>query len=115
MTGQITVANKHTYKTIPGAHDVYIGRPTVFGNPYTHLPSKNTLAKYQVATRDEAVDAYKPWLLGLLNSDEFAWLSFVDLVQRYHSGEHVVLICYCSPERCHGDVLKDLVITTIEV
>lgn len=32
-------------------YDVYIGRPSIYGNPYTHIKNKETLAEYTVLTR----------------------------------------------------------------
>lgn len=73
---------------------VYVGRPTKFGNPFSHLTS-GTLAKYQTATRAEAVDKYEEWLR--------AQPDLVAAVKRELKGKD--LICWCAPARCHGDVL----------
>ena len=40
---------------------VYVGRPTKWGNPYSH--KDGTLAKYKVATVAEAIHAYEKFLL----------------------------------------------------
>jgi len=50
-------------------YDVYIGRPSKWGNPYSHL--ENTLADFQVNTREEAIEKYREWIRDqshLLNS-----------------------------------------------
>ena len=52
------VLNKRTDTVPHGA--VYIGRPS--GNPFTHLSGK-TLAQFHVATVQEAVAAYRRWVL----------------------------------------------------
>ena len=36
-------------------YDIYIGRPSEWGNPYTHIKSEATLAKFVVRTREEAI------------------------------------------------------------
>lgn len=54
------VWNKRDKQTPKDA--VYVGRPTKWGNPFTHLPN-GTLAKFVVKDRDEAVDRYEAWLL----------------------------------------------------
>ena len=46
-----TVVNKRF-----DAYDVYIGRPSQWGNPFSHR--EGTLAKYKVATREEAMRKY---------------------------------------------------------
>src|SRR5690348_9349173 len=42
------------------AFDIYIGRPSKWGNPFSH--KDGTLAEFKVATRDEAVSAYRDWI-----------------------------------------------------
>lgn len=42
-------------------HDVFIGRGSQWGNPYSHLP--NSTALYKVTTVEEAVDKYATYLL----------------------------------------------------
>jgi len=42
-------------------YDIYIGRPSKWGNPFSHL-KKSTQAKYLVATRDESIEAYEKWI-----------------------------------------------------
>ena len=41
-------------------YDVYIGRPSKWGNPFTH--KEGTRAEYILPTRDEAVEAYRKWI-----------------------------------------------------
>ena len=43
-------------------YDVYIGRPSKWGNPFTHKQDGKTLAKYVVGSRDEAVEADREWI-----------------------------------------------------
>lgn len=76
-------------------YDVYIGRPSKWGNPYTHLPSK-TLASYVVANRDEAIAKYKDYLYES------------GLIADIHELQGKTLGCWCAPRSCHGDVLIQL-------
>lgn len=48
-----TVVNKYKEE-----YAVYIGRGSIWGNPYTHIPS-GTKAEHVVSSRDEAIIAYK--------------------------------------------------------
>jgi Domain of unknown function (DUF4326) len=73
--------------------NVYIARPSPWGNPFSHLP--NTLAEYRVNTREEAIAEYEKWLR--------ARPILVARAQRELRG--LVLGCWCSPKPCHGDVL----------
>ena len=47
-----TVVNKH--HKVP--YDIYIGRGSKWGNPFSHMDG--TQALYKVATRQEAVEKY---------------------------------------------------------
>jgi len=44
-------------------YDVYIGRPSKWGNPFTHIKDKKTKAEFIVDNREEAVQRYKDWIL----------------------------------------------------
>lgn len=75
--------------------DVYIGRPSVWGNPFSH--KQGTLAKFQVKSREEAVAAYRTWIL-----------TQPQLMARLHELKGKTLGCWCKPASCHGDVLMEL-------
>jgi len=74
-------------------HDVYIGRPGPWGNPFSHL--EGSTAQFKVATREEAVKAYSDWFLRQTN--------LIHKAQKELRGK--VLGCWCSPLACHGDIL----------
>ena len=76
--------------------DVYIGRPGPWGNPFSHL--NGTLAKFKVATRDEAVAKYEEWLL--------SQPELVEKAKKELKGK--ILGCWCHPQSCHGDVLAKI-------
>lgn len=67
-------------------YDVYIGRPTVWGNPFV-------LGKD--GDRNEVIAKYEDWVR--------ARPDFMAFVKRELRGK--VLGCWCSPDPCHGDVL----------
>ena len=81
-------------------YDVYIGRPSKWGNPFTHLKDGKTLAKYIVSSRDEAVEAYREWIT---NGDG------KHLMKDLPELKNKVIACWCKPQSCHGDVLSELV------
>lgn len=43
--------------------DVYIGRGSVWGNPYTYRELKNTKAEFQTVSREESIEKYREYLL----------------------------------------------------
>jgi hypothetical protein len=77
-------------------YDVFIGRPSKWGNPYSH--KKNTTAKYKVKTKKEAIQKYKEW-----------FKTQPDLIHSLSELKDKVLGCYCHPNPCHGDVLIELI------
>jgi len=86
-----TVASKRMHCT---PDDVYVGRPTKFGNPFSHLPHQ-TLARNRVATREEAVAKYEAWIR--------ANPTLMAAAKAELKGRR--LICWCHPLPCHADVL----------
>lgn len=76
--------------------DVYIGRGSKWGNPYSH--KDGTKAQYRVASRDQAIACYAMWLLEHPN--------LVAQAQQALAGK--TLACFCKPLGCHGDVLAYL-------
>ncbi len=75
-------------------YDVYIGRPSKWGNPFSH--KDGTKAEYVVSTRKEAVDRYEEHLRQ------------GELLNDIHELEGKVLGCWCKPQACHGDVIVRL-------
>lgn len=76
--------------------DVYIGRGSPYGNPFTHLKTP-TLASHRVETRKKAIESYQKWIL--TSPETMALLPPL---------RGKVLGCYCTPQRCHGDVIVEL-------
>lgn len=75
---------------------VYVGRPSKWGNPFSHL--SGTLAQYKVESRDEAVSAHRWW---------FLWnAELVKAARRELRGKD--LICWCKPKSCHADILLEV-------
>lgn len=79
-------------------YDVYIGRPSKFGNPFSH--KEGTLALYKCATRKESIQRFSEWIM---NGDG------QHLLDDLHELRGKVLGCWCKPQPCHGDVLVELV------
>jgi hypothetical protein len=81
-------------------YDVYIGRPSKWGNPFTHIKDKETRAEFLVASRKEAVESYENWILNGAGQQLLSDLGEL---------RGKVLGCWCTPKGCHGDVLVKLV------
>ena len=102
----IQVVNKRFHKPTP--NDYYIGRPSVLGNRFTHLSSKFPDV-IKVATRDEAVAKYKDWILEQLKTNEAVQNEIAQLAELYHNGQNINLVCYCAPNSCHGQIIKEVI------
>lgn len=89
------VVNIRTLTRFDETH-VYIGRPSKFGNPFSHRD--DTLAEHKVATRAEAIRQYEAYLL-----------SSPELLSQLHELKGKTLTCWCKPKACHGDILKKYV------
>lgn len=80
MTTRVVHVNAEPY-------DVYIGRPSKWGNPY----------KIGIhGSRSEVIAKYRAYLLR--NSR---------LMSSVRELKGKTLGCYCKPEACHGDVLAE--------
>lgn len=75
--------------------DVFVGRGSIWGNPYSHL--KNSSAPFLVSSRLVAIREYANWVV----TDEY-------LAPRIKNLREKVLGCWCDPEPCHAHVLAML-------
>ncbi len=66
-------------------YDVYIGRPSEWGNPFT------------IGTRRQVIQQYREWIL-----------TQPQLLARLGELKGKRLDCWCKPSDCHGDVLEEL-------
>lgn len=86
------IVNKRRHKPTP--RDVYIGRPSPLGNPFRIGLDGD---------RQAVIDKYRAWLL---TSDDdhcaAAWAEIGTLPA------DAVLVCWCRPAACHGDVIAEL-------
>lgn len=69
-------------------YDVYIGRPSKWGNPFTIGID---------GSRDEVIQKYYDWIL-----------TQSELLSQLGEIKDKTLGCWCRPNICHGDVLKIL-------
>ena len=81
------------------AGTIYCGRPTPFGNMWSHKPS-SVYRVMRVATREEAIEHYRKWIY----ADEQAELR--QRIKTELKGKH--LCCWCCPEPCHAEILLEI-------
>lgn len=97
----ITVVNK--YKHTPTKHDVYIGRGSVLGNPFTNITNKATKAEF---ISDNPIEDFEKYLeVKIAEKDK----KICDELNRIYKMEEVNLVCFCKPKSCHGDIIKEII------
>lgn len=85
------VYNKHHGDAPKDA--VYVGRPTEWGNPFTHM--RGTVAAFKVDDRDQAIKSFEEHL------NERPHLK--EKIKEQLKGKD--LVCWCAPLPCHADIL----------
>lgn len=104
----ITVANIRTTKD-----GVYIGRRmprqrldgSPLANPYKLDPGD---------TREAIINVYRGWLSKRLSSDTPQEREIERLTELARHGD-LVLLCWCAPLSCHGDVVKAIIEERLQV
>lgn len=103
MTIRVVAKHSHT----PTNNDVYVGRGSALGNPFSH--KKGTKAAYVVETRTAAIEHYRAWLQERIAEREPAVMrALAAIYDRAKCGD-VNLVCYCAPLSCHGEVIAEVV------
>lgn len=104
MRTKVVNKNKEPY-------DVYIGRGSIYGNPFTHKELSKTKALVKCKSVKEAVSFYKWWVLGLTKLDGIN----PPTLEQIRELKGKTLGCYCDQDKpCHGQVLAELAEATDE-
>lgn len=82
-------------------YDVYIGRPSLWGNPWQVGPD---------GTREEVIERYETWLR---TGRDFGHPKATDAARQailasLPALQGKTLGCWCAPQACHGGVLATL-------
>lgn len=90
------VLNTRVVNKYKEPYDVYIGRGSKWGNPYSH--KDGTKAEFIVKNREEAIAAYREFLWNSICNGTITKDQLLEL-------DGKVLGCFCKPQACHGDVI----------
>lgn len=97
---QIRVVNKHLDRQcVEGGARVYIGRPSVLGNPFV---------LGRDGGRDQVIARYRAHLEQKLAGGDSAITAEIDRLAAVAQTQQLELACFCAPAACHGDVIKDV-------
>ena len=95
---------KEDYSMLDNNYPIYRG-VSILGNPYTHLPVKDTKAMFQCKTREEAIEKYDKYF-DIMYGNNIEFTKIIDeMYEKYKNGEDLFLECYCKPQPCHGDII----------
>lgn len=110
---EITIINQHHYLASDSKTSEYIGRGSPLGNPFTHM--QGTTATALVKDREAAVEAYGVWLREEIQKGNIQVIQELDrLAYLAMEQGHLTLRCFCAPKRCHGEVIRDVLLTAIK-
>jgi hypothetical protein len=93
--GHLILNKKHSNTHIDKSLIKYMGRGTIFGNNYTHLPNAAKIGEvHYVSTREHAVAHYANTFRNMWKANSQFKLTILS-----HRGKYFE--CYCAPELCH--------------
>ena len=96
--------NVEDFSVMDNNYPIYRGI-SILGNPYTHLPVKDTKAMFQCKTREEAIEKYDKYF-DIMYGNNIEFTKIIDeMYEKYKNGEDLFLECYCKPQPCHGDII----------
>ena len=102
---KIEVINRRTASKDEINQAIYVGRPTLLGNPFS--------AKQH--GRDNAISLYKDWLnLQWTTNNEKVTQELMDLAAILKYDGKIVLSCWCAPKACHADVIGKALLNIID-
>lgn len=97
--GLARVVNKNNHRARDGELDLYIGRPSLLGNPF---PIDGDHA------RKDVLEMYEVYILKQLREEAPLRRLVTSVASELRYGANVNLVCFCKPEACHGDFLAGL-------
>lgn len=100
MTVRVVSKRANGTQAVKGETIVYIGRPSVLGNPF---PMSNE------SQRTGVVALYREWLQKRYHDDASVFSELHQLADRVNDGESIALQCWCAPCACHGDVIVEAI------
>jgi len=87
----------------------YIGRQMVIGNE--KFPASQLANRFKHGSKEENIAAFEKWFVENKDGHLKQVLSWIveRSVQAMNQGKEAYLVCWCAPEACHGDVLKEYI------
>lgn len=91
-----------------GEDKIYIGRENkTYGLKCSPLANPFNIGKK--FTRETSLFNYKHWLMNSYkNKNSSSYNELIRLLNLYKENLDIKLICWCNPEACHGDIIKQV-------
>ena len=91
----------------PELYDVIVDRRSVLGNRYRMgLGGRN---------RDNVCDAYAKWFKEMVVNRNDGVMAKLGHLQKLHKQFGTVrLFCWCAPQRCHAETIRDYLLGVLE-
>lgn len=89
----IHIVNRKTYR----GESIYIGRPSVLGNPFRIGPDGD---------RSTVIAKYRRWLWNEIQRGAGPVFEEIQRLAEFAEANDLVLGCWCWPQPCHGDYVK---------
>ena len=87
--------NVEDFSALENNYPIYRGA-SILGNPYTHLPVKDTKAMFQCKTREEAIEKYSEYF-DIMYGNNIEFTKIIDeMYEKYKNGEDIYLECFCG-------------------
>lgn len=99
----IVVVNKHRLSAAEQRQVIYIGRGSPLGNPYMVKPH----GPYERGTTLQLYERHLRERIAV--GDAAVCDALNEIWRRARRGERVRLMCFCAPERGHGEIIADVV------
>lgn len=96
-TKMVSVIN---HKDWDGVDGIYVGRPSVLGNPFVIGRD---------GTRLEVIEKYRHWLRRQYKQGGKVKLELLRLAQLHLEGKNLLLVCWCLPAPCHAEFIKEAI------
>lgn len=115
MHRKIQVAKR--YKHAATSDDFYIGTGTAFSNPFSNVQNGEIAEQNLCDSEEEAVDRYREYFKEIMEGcacgHKILRRQVRDLIIKLKEGGSVVLVCNCTFSYCHGDVIRDYIISEL--
>lgn len=76
---------------------IYIGRGSPLGNPFVMRTEED---------RDIVCNKYEEWFYKQIKEENQVVLNELRRIYLLAKKQNIVLGCFCSPKRCHGETIK---------